>query len=83
MMQYTNRFAAVSDEKGTEVMISFMQSSPVLNVDDPAEMTGNLDTVKIAELAMTFEAARALESLLHELLTQTEDRQNGESESDS
>ncbi len=83
MLQYTNRFAAVSDEKGTEVMISFMQSSPAFNVDDPPEMTGNLDTVKVAELAMTFEAARALESLLHELLTQTEDRQNGESESDS
>ncbi len=81
MLQYTNRFAAVSDEKGTEVMISFMQSSPVFNVEDPPEMTGKLDTIKVAELAMTFDAAKALEDLLHELLSQTEERQNCESES--
>lgn len=75
MRQYTNRFAAVTDEKGTEVMINFMQSSPVFNVADPNEMPDGLDTITVAEVVMTFEAAKALESLLHDLLTAAEGQQ--------
>lgn len=57
MYSYVNRFNFVTNNTGTEVMISFKQTAPVFSEDSAIEST---PSISVADIAMTPQLAKEL-----------------------
>lgn len=57
MYTYVNKFNFVTNNAGTEVMISFKQTAPVFSEDSKIEST---PSVPVADIAMTPQLAKEL-----------------------
>jgi hypothetical protein len=66
MMMYANKFTISADESGREVVLTFIQQSPIVNA-----VTGDVDGTNaevVSNIVLTGSGARALSDLIDNVL---------------